>query len=146
MPIRLQTRHHDPIDWPSLSAMVRFEMPGPHGAGRCWQCGRPHGKTVRVLADGRWWDDEVGLWKDDHGHQAPWPDIVEACTQRRTKVVLACCHRDHDPSNNTLGNLAAWCQRHHLLHDREWQRQQFTITILLRRARGDLFLGTYRRG
>ncbi len=145
MPIRPETRHFFPIDWPTLSAMVRFEIPGPHGPGRCWECGRPHGKSVRVLPDGRWWDEEIGTWKDDHGHQAPWPDIVEACSQRRTKVVLACCHRDHDPTNNKLGNLAAWCQRHHLLHDRDWHRRQFDMTIRLRRACGDLFMGAYTR-
>jgi hypothetical protein len=34
------------------------------------------------------------------------------------RVVLACCHLDHDPTNNARRNLAALCQPCHLAHDR----------------------------
>jgi hypothetical protein len=34
-----------------------------------------------------------------------------------TRVVLASAHLDHDPSNNRPRNLAALCQRCHMLHD-----------------------------
>ena len=57
---------------------------------------------------------------------------------------LAACHRDHDPANNDPDNLAAWCQRCHLLHDRSEHQRRAAITVLLRRAMGDLFLGDYR--
>jgi hypothetical protein len=60
-------------------------------------------------------------------------------------VVLAAAHLDHDPSNNRPRNLRALCQRCHLLHDRPEHRRRRRTTILLRRALGDLFTGSYRR-
>lgn len=47
-------------------------------------------------------------------------------------VVLACCHLDHDRTNNDMSNLAAFCQLHHNQHDAdqhaetldEYRRQQ----------------------
>lgn len=36
---------------------------------------------------------------------------------RRTRVYLATGHRNHDTSENAPTNLAAWCQRRHILHD-----------------------------
>ncbi len=45
---------------------------------------------------------------------------------RITKVVLAAAHRDHDTANNEDANLAAFCQRCHMLHDRdEHQRRRW---------------------
>jgi hypothetical protein len=37
---------------------------------------------------------------------------------RRTRVVLAAAHRHHDTSNNADANLAAFCQRRHMIYDR----------------------------
>lgn len=145
VPIRTETRWLYPIDWELISKRIRFEVAGPHGKGRCWTCGKPHGHFVRVLPDGRWLDPILNTWRDDGGNDAPWPDVVEACSIRTTRVILAACHKDHDPSNVRPRNLAAWCQRHHLLHDRDYHRRQFRTTILLRRAMGDLFTGPYRR-
>lgn len=141
MPIRRESRFHYPIDWPQISATVRFTR----AKGRCEGCGRPHGRFIRCLPDGRWYDAEASTWRDARGGSAPWPDIVEMTRMRVTRVVLAACHRDHDPGNNRPRNLAAWCQRCHLLHDREHHRRQSWITIRLRRALGDLFTGPYRR-
>jgi len=62
---------------------------------------------------------------------------------RRTRVVLAAAHLDHDPSNNRRGNLKSLCQRCHLIHDRPQHLAPRRITYLLRRALGDLFLGRY---
>ena len=62
---------------------------------------------------------------------------------RRTRVVLAAAHLDHDPSNNRRGNLKSLCQRCHLIHDRPQHLARRRITYLLRRALGDLFLGRY---
>ncbi|MFC5358088.1 hypothetical protein [Azospirillum himalayense] len=145
MPIRRETRWLYPIDWPLISKHIRFEVAGPHGAGRCWKCGRPHGHELRVLPDGRWFDAELHTWRDARGKEAAWPDMVDACRMRKTRVILAACHRDHDPPNVKPKNLAAWCQRCHILNDREHHRRQFRLTILLRRAMGDLFEGAYQR-
>jgi len=141
MPIRREARFHYPIDWPMISAQIRFRRAN----GRCEQCGKPHGRLVRCLPDGRWYDEDAHVWRDDQGRPAEFPDIVEACRIRTSRVVLAACHRDHNPMNNSPRNLAAWCQRCHLRHDRDHHRRQAWITIMLRRALGDLFHGPYRR-
>ena len=60
MPIRPEYRWLYPIDWPQLSAMIRFARAG----GRCEHCGRPHGEIVLHLGDGRWWDAKRGMWRD----------------------------------------------------------------------------------
>ena len=49
MPIRPEYRFLYPIDWPQLSAMIRFARAG----GRCERCGRPHGQLIWHLGDGR---------------------------------------------------------------------------------------------
>ena len=54
MPIQLRYRWLYPIDWPQLSAMIRFER----AKGRCERCGRPHGREIQRLGDGRWWDED----------------------------------------------------------------------------------------
>ena len=134
-----------PLDWPQISARVRFETRGPHGVGCCWLCGRPHGRQVRCLPDGRWLDPAHNTWRDGRGRSANWPDIVDYSRVRITTVYLAAAHLDHDPGNNRPRNLKALCQRCHLLLDRPHHRAQARITILLRRAAGDLFLGAYAR-
>ncbi|TXM92618.1 hypothetical protein FV223_11255 [Methylobacterium sp. WL116] len=47
MPIRREHRFFYPIDWPQLSAMIRFER----AKGRCEVCARPHGQRVFHLGD-----------------------------------------------------------------------------------------------
>ncbi|GAA4257405.1 hypothetical protein [Azospirillum formosense] len=132
MPIRRETRWLYPIDWPLISKRIRFEVAGPHGAGRCWKCGR-------------WFDAELHTWRDARGKETAWPDMVDACRMWKTRVILAARHRDHDPPNVKPKNLAAWYQRCHILNDREHHHRQFRLTIMQRRAMGDLFEGAYRR-
>ena len=139
MPIRPEMRWFYPIDWPQLSRLVRFAR----ARGLCQGCGRPHGKTIRCLPDGRWFDVDQHTWRDDRGQEARWPDVVEATRIRHTRVVLAAAHLDHDPSNNRLGNLKSLCQRCHMINDRPHHLARRRITYLLRRALGDLFLGPY---
>jgi hypothetical protein len=143
MPIRRQYRWLYPIDWPQLSAAIRFGR----AKGRCEQCRRPHGRLVFHLGDGRWWDDEAGTWRNGQGRallrftqRAPSPNDEAV---RTTKVVLATAHLDHDPGNNTLRNLKAFCQRCHMLHDREEHRRRRHNAHRMRKALGDLFLGRY---
>jgi hypothetical protein len=121
---------------------VRFERAG----GVCQDCGRPHGATVRTLADGRWYDPERGTWRNGRGRDTGWPDLEQMMNARTTRVVLAAAHLDHDPTNNRLRNLRSLCQRCHMIHDRPYHLAQRRITYLLRRALGDLFLGPYRVG
>jgi hypothetical protein len=53
MPIRKELRYFYPVDWPQLSVCVRFVR----AKGFCETCGRPHGKIVHHLGDGRWFDE-----------------------------------------------------------------------------------------
>ena len=62
---------------------------------------------------------------------------------RLTKVVLATAHRDHETTNNANDNLAAFCQRCHMLHDKPEHLRQRDLTYKKRRAGGDLFTGKY---
>ena len=143
MPIRPQHRWLYPIDWPQLSASIRFGR----AKGRCEQCGRPHGRLVFHLGDGRWWDDNAKMWRSGRGRilpnmppLSPSPKDISILT---TKVVLATAHLDHDPTNNRPRNLKAFCQRCHMLHDQEEHRRRRRITYRMRKAIGDLFLGRY---
>ena len=145
MPIRREHRYFYPIDWKQLSAMIRFVR----ARGRCEGCSRPHLQDVQHLGDGRWWDAEVSRWRDGQGRlirrPIPYPERMEAGLVRVTRVVLATAHRNHDTADNTDANLAALCQRCHMLHDRpEHQRRRY-ITLRARKAIGDLFNGAYSR-
>lgn len=158
MPIRPEHRWLYPIDWTELSALIRFHR----AKGRCERCGRPHKRDVHHLGDGRWYDEDAGVWRDDRGRRtrrppAPRPiamlplgdatDATDGPAPRMgaiTRVVLASAHLDHDPGHNHPSNLAALCQRCHLAHDRAEHRRQRWTTLFRRRALGDLFLGRYR--
>lgn len=139
MPIRPDQIWFYPIDWRELSAEIRFNRAG----SRCERCDRPHRKFIVHLGDGRWWDSLALVWRDGEGRrQRRRPDhaIYHA---RTTYVVLACAHLDHDPTNNAPRNLAALCQRCHMLHDAAEHRWQRWWNAFRRRASGDLFLGRY---
>ncbi|MHB2208245.1 hypothetical protein [Methylobacterium sp. CM6257] len=138
MPIRPEHRFFYPIDWPQLSGVIRFGR----AKGRCDGCERPHGQLVYHLDDGRWLD--AGRWRDGWGRRiriASETDILGLA--RRTRVILAAAHRDHDTSNNADANLAAFCQRCHIIHDRPEHRKRRWATLFRRKALGDLFGGPY---
>lgn len=148
MPIAPENRWLYPIDWSQLSLLIRFKR----AQGRCERCGRPHGRDVIHLGDGRWWDAESEMWRDGRGRrirELPPPDILEARQPGLedlgslsqlpvTRVVLASCHLDHDPSNNKPRNLAALCQRCHMLHDAPEHRRTRWRKAFRRRAARDL--------
>jgi hypothetical protein len=142
MPIRPEYKWFYPVDWPQLSAMIRFER----AEGRCEGCGRPHGREIHHLGDGRWWDEDRQIWRNGRGRPLPrLAFIVDPISVRKTKVVLATAHLDHDPTNNRSRNLRALCQRCHMIHDRAEHRRRRWLTLRMRKAIGDLFLGLYRR-
>jgi hypothetical protein len=148
MPIRPQHRWLYPLDWPQLSAVIRFER----AKGRCEQCGRPHAQLVYHLGDGRWWDgrwwDEAHqVWRNGAGRAlralpAPAPASMPALPT--TRVFLATAHLDHNPGNNRPRNLKAFCQRCHMLHDAAEHRRRRWLTLRMRKAIGDLFFGLYQ--
>ena len=142
MPIRRELRaYYRSEEWARVSAHVRFVVDG----GRCRFCGKPHGVRVRRLDDGRWVDPSTARWRDDTGLEAAWPRLEDMVTQRLSLVVLAAAHLDHKPGHDPEWNLASFCGRCHLAYDREHHREQRRITVRMRYAMGDLFLGLYRR-
>lgn len=135
MPIRYENRWLYPIDWPQLSAAIRFGR----ARGRCERCGRPHLRRVVHLGDGRWWDAERAVWRSDRGRAVRVRDASVLLAAQTTYVVLACAHLDHDPGHNAPGNLAALCQRCHIRHDateHRWQRWWNRFSL---RAARDLY-------
>lgn len=140
MPIRPALRFLYPIDWPQLSRWVRFAR----AAGRCEACRRPHGALIACLADGRWFEDGEGAWRDGRGRRTRLPEPAALRRVRLTRVVLSAAHLDHDPTHNAPGNLRSLCQRCHLLHDRPHHLAQRRLSYRLRWALGDLFEGRYR--
>ena len=139
MPIRRQHRWLYPIDWPQISASIRFGR----AKGRCETCSRPHGQLVVHLGDGRWWDEQEQLWRNGRGRVIVRlaPPAAGAGGLPTTRVFLAAAHLDHDPGNNRPRNLKAFCQRCHMLHDREEHRRRRWLTLRMHKALGDLFLG-----
>lgn len=136
MPIRKDARFFYPIDWRELSHEIRFRRAG----GRCERCGRPHRQWTLQLADGRW-QDVCGTWRDDRGRTTMAPGRDEHPV--RKWILLGTAHLDHDPGNSRPRNLEALCQRCHLRHDRQDNHRRRRITLLRRRALGDLFEGPY---
>ena len=106
MPIRPQYEWFYPIDWPQLSAMIQFD----HAKGRCQRCGRPHGREIQHLGDGRWSDEEEQTWRNGRGRRLA-RRIGDDIAIRTGRIVLAAAHLDHDPTNNRMRNLKALCQR-----------------------------------
>ena len=134
MPIAPEHRWLYPIDWRELSNLIRFRR----AKGRCEHCRRPHGRNVFHLGDGAWWDEDTTTWRDGQGRglrYLPTPDelpgvqpgfagIDPPALLRITRVVLASAHLNHDPSDNRPRNLAALCQRCHMVHDAAEHRRR----------------------
>ena len=139
MPIRPDLRGLYPPDWPEISRRIRFGRAG----GRCEACGRPHGKVVCALPDGRWVETGGSGWRSAAGIPAPDPTGCELLLVRFVAVVLTTAHLDHDPAHNADENLAAWCSRCHILFDAPHHRAQRRLTHRAGLAVGDLFDGTY---
>jgi hypothetical protein len=135
MPIRPENRWLYPIDWPQVSDAIRFGRAG----ARCERCARPHRRFVAHLGDGRWWDAGAGCWRSARGRRVAVRDRVDLASVRATYVVLACAHLDHDPGHNMPGNLAALCQRCHMLHDAAEHRWQRWWNAFRLRALRDLY-------
>ncbi|MCJ2106367.1 hypothetical protein MKK70_13435 [Methylobacterium sp. E-041] len=140
MPIRPEHRFFYPIDWSQLSREIRFRRAG----GACEVCGQPHRQRIYHLGDGRWWDPSIGAWRDGRGRSSrTLPTIEDLGVIKTTRVVLAAAHRDHDTANHSDRNLAAFCQRCHMNHDRPEHRRRRWRTLFRRKVMGDLFRGPY---
>jgi len=92
MPVKPE--HRWPIDWPQLSAMIRFQR----AKGRC-ECGRPHGQMV-LLGDGHWWNAESNTRAN-----------VRGCALRHVEVLLRRAPVDPPPDAKLVAVKAAARER-----------------------------------
>lgn len=79
---------------------------------RCEKCGVENG----VFG----YRDKAGVFHRSEGLQAE-ADVLDG--HRVFRIVLTVAHLNHDRTDNRPENLAALCQRCHLLHDREQHRE-----------------------
>lgn len=130
---RIMSRHaRVKILTPAIDPSRRGDAPG---AARCRCCGRPHGVVVRCLADGRWYDPDAQTWRDSRGRRAPWPDVVEYATTEDIAVTV----RPVRASGAATGTPRLLCRRCQMVEEAIRAR----IRARMRRAVGDLFLGSY---
>ncbi|MCJ2048131.1 hypothetical protein MKL01_00120, partial [Methylobacterium sp. J-070] len=87
-----------------------------------------------------------GRWRDGWGRRIRIGSATDILGRtRRTLVVLAAAHRDHDTANNAAANLAAFCQRCHMIQDRPEHQRRRWRTLFRRKSLGDLFGGPYAK-
>ena len=132
MPLNYKDYHPK---WRLISRLIRFNRAN----NKCEKCGVPNHSIIErkgdkykiILRSG-----QVKLYVKNHGYT-----VKELCKEHEgTYVVLTVAHIDHDKTNNRFWNLAAWCQRCHLLHDipqhianrkygRNWKENQTTLEL-----------------
>lgn len=95
------------------------------------------------MRDGRWWDRKRHCWRNGRGRRVQRPTKNILAQGAWTPVVLACAHLNHDPSDSALHQLAALCQRRHMLHDGPEHQRRRWMNAHYRGALGDLFYGPY---
>lgn len=148
-----------PDNWNEISFRIRFER----AKGRCEWCGAPHGKAImRSTVDPfryLWEDDTDGemIWTTPAGEQVKFSEIPDEFDwEKITTVWLTVHHVGIDKPDGTPGdredkmdcrdeNLAALCQRCHLLADIDLHIAKRHVTLLRRkhetaRAAGQLVL------
>ncbi len=149
MPIKKENLALYPKEWPSISREARERAQ--------WKC-QHDGCTARQYSVGRWLPrGPAAQWKahadyaDNYGHarqmaaeysfflfgDAPVPrDEAPVIV-----IVLTVAHLNHDPTDCRPENLAAMCQRHHLLYDQQHHNETAYATRMAKRNNLELELG-----
>lgn len=117
MPIRPENRHRYPPrkEWQALRAAI-LERAG----GACECVG------------------ECGLHRTTPGPRRCTEVNGTLATWARGKIVLTIAHLDHQPENNALENLRAFCQRCHLRYDAKHHAATAQATRDRKRGQGRL--------
>lgn len=129
-------RENYPADWKAISLRIRAragqacECTGACGEHPRERCNAPNGARVHRDAHAPWqWSLCLGDDNDCAGCVFPGP---------ARRVTLTVAHLDHDTTNNADANLAAMCQRCHLLLDRHQHARNAAETRRARKAVGNL--------
>lgn len=102
MPIRPENKARYPVNWPQISADIRFGR-----ADRRCEC------------TGQCGTDHTGRCPATHGQPHPTTG---------SRVILTVAHLDHVPEHVDPSNLMAACQRCHLRYDRDHHRETAAAT------------------
>lgn len=113
MPINYRNYHPD---WKQISKRIR-ERDGQ----KCKQCGVANGAIGCRDQDGNFYTEK------DIDRDGVMPGAVLG---KAIKIVLTVAHLDHDNTNNADSNLAALCQRCHLLLDADQHKANAAATRL----------------
>lgn len=106
MPISPENQARYPQEWPQIRAAILARA-----GHRCEQCGvANYTAIVRLKVDPAVWEtfDAMLLSEADPG----WDEYHDP-----VRVVLTISHLNHTPEDNREENLAALCQRCHLVYD-----------------------------
>lgn len=127
MPIRFEHRaFYSSPEWAAIRARILARA-----GNKCEWCEKPNGKKMLVTQGGFWslLPESSGLvlvrvsgdvpppkgdWRNSAGAFERPPHNL---SYRAIRCVLTIAHLDHNPANNDDANLAALCQRCHLVHD-----------------------------
>lgn len=130
-------RERYPDTWDEISKRIRFERAG----NKCELCGVANGAfIIRSVVDGSRYivfDRNKFAYQWPNGDTLLIADIPDEYPLRKypIRVVLTTAHLDHDTANNDDSNLAAYCQRCHLRHDKDLHATHAKETRLEKRAR-----------
>lgn len=118
-----------PDNWREISERIRYERAG----NKCEWCGVPNGALIlRSVEDGSRYiiSDDDGVWHYPDGEAIRLSEIPDEYNMREkeTRVILTVAHLGAPHADGTPGdkhdkmdvrdeNLAALCQRCHLLYD-----------------------------
>jgi hypothetical protein len=104
-----------PADWKTKIRPRILERARNH----CEQCGVRDRASIRRMVGNaavyRYWNKSDGVFLDSDRRLAAWYDQQEWSPE--VDVVLTVAHIDQQVANNDEKNLAAWCQRCHLMFD-----------------------------
>jgi len=111
MPIRPELRaFYTSPAWLEIHAQIIARA-----GNRCERCKKPNAQKMLVTFGGYWCLLDTKVWRDHRGGYVIKPPIGDS--YRVIRCVLTIAHLDHDHTNNDEANLAALCQRCHLVHD-----------------------------
>lgn len=98
-----------PPNWKDLRAQVQ-----ERAGNKCEKCGVANHAVGARDRKGEWHDQtDIDHLNSDMGYYlfGEYPKII--------RIVCTTAHIDHNLANNELSNLAFWCQRCHLAHDKQ---------------------------
>ncbi len=144
MPISKMNRHKYPPNWKAIRQTLLRRAGGdekdPRKGAKCEQCDVPnyavvtYRKHTRAVSKPFSSYTEAKAYLEETKGRGDWISTI-----RISVIVLTIAHLNHDPEDNRLENLRAWCQRCHLTYDLELHKRNAAQTRLAKRNDLELF-------